>query len=248
MFEKLIEKINGTTYSYIYDNANQRLTAPNQSYTYDSTTKRLSSITSNGITQYFRYDNLVNPMFIDSSGFCIKEFGDLLRIFCHGFEMSDFLLINLKKKNTNYEELNNLTRRIVAFSLKNNIGVSFNSYDYYEKIITENEMENFFFISSSFLFKNCDLLYNSILDSNLVNKKKIFLKKFKFLRKLIGILLKNKIQQVEIYVSGSPVDKSSEFKEIKTQKKELLEVLFNEVCRFYSNNNYGFPSLKIITY
>ena len=68
MFEKLIEEIDGTTYSYTYDNANQILTASNQSYTYDSTTKRLSYITKNGINQYFRYDNLGNPVLYKGNG------------------------------------------------------------------------------------------------------------------------------------------------------------------------------------
>ena len=158
--------------------------------------------------------------------------------------MSALFVINLKEPKIGFKKLNKLANKIIKFSLKNNIGVSFNCYDYYEKIIQEADMQNFFFVSESFLFKNCDILDTSKF-INQHKPKKIFFSKFKFLKKLVSLIKKSGLEKIEVFLSGDSVEEISDFKEIWTKKENLLIDLYDELFIRENEISCVFPSLKI---
>lgn len=67
--------------------------------------------------------------------------------------MSAVCIVNLKKHNLKFEELNNLAKELVRYCLNHdNLAVFFNSFDYGKNLIEEH-MSNFFYFQIVFCIK-----------------------------------------------------------------------------------------------
>lgn len=96
-------------------------------------------------------------------------------------KMSGLCLINLCKHNMNYEELNKFSREIVFWTYEKNMDVHFNSIDYSNTLVKENNMECFFTLSDSFLHENaCFLEMHNYAYLNGEKYKNKFYKDFSF--------------------------------------------------------------------
>lgn len=67
--------------------------------------------------------------------------------------MSAICIVNLKRHSLNYNEMNLMSKDLIRIALLNDVSVFFHSYDYGEKIIKSAQMQNFFLMSDSFLYK-----------------------------------------------------------------------------------------------
>lgn len=180
--------------------------------------------------------------------------------------MSGLLLVNLKRKNLNYEQMNALSRRLIELALKENIGISFNCSDYGTEIIESEKMNCYFHISNSFLYKNCDFLDIPRMISELCgvddaekidfdhypSKSQIqeaFLNYYDFLVKIIDCIFEYDVTLIEVFVTNcfGTVIYSDEFETIMTTRETLLLDMFHSLTDELQNGfNYEFPSAKIV--
>lgn len=163
--------------------------------------------------------------------------------------MSAICLVNLKDHTLSFEKLNNLAKELVKYSLENNLGVFFNTTDYGYDIIESGSMRNYFLLSDSFLYENCEFLEESYLLALGVKSneevQKRFLEKFSFFDQIIKILFQNDITIIEIYISEYGTEETAqEFTENVTTKDKFLEKLYNTFVN--SEDVFTFPPVKFV--
>ena len=163
--------------------------------------------------------------------------------------MSAIFIVNLKEYNLTFEELNNLAKKLVRYCLNsNNLAVFFNSFDYGESLIKEENMKNFFLLSDSFLYKNCEFLEDVpfINPMELVKSEKTFTEKYKFFNDIFKIVFGFNVSEITIFMScDGSADNSSDFKELSATPKNFLHLLFDSVINNAEKFAYQIPSLKI---
>ncbi len=180
--------------------------------------------------------------------------------------MSGFCLFNLKKHNLNFENLNDLANALVSIALKNQLGIFFNCNDYGKEIIQATGMRDYFHLSNSFLYKNCDFLdipnlimhicnVNSVeeLDISLLpNKVEIqqeFLREYCFFEEILECIFKFDVFEIEIYITDEygPVLFFEEFNPIIVDEKNFLNQLFDSLNDSLGNGfNYEFSATRFI--
>lgn len=162
--------------------------------------------------------------------------------------MSAICLVNLKKHNLEFDQLNLLANELIQFALNNKLAVFFNSYDYGSELICDGKMNDFFLMSDSFLYKNCEFLNTCGLDFDKSNEtaKSSFMKKFGFFNIIIHKIFQFNVNCVEIYISeDGSANSVADFETIKTSENNFLAVLYDEIIKRAKEYAYGFPSLKI---
>lgn len=163
--------------------------------------------------------------------------------------MSAFCIFNLKKPPLDFNSLNSLAQKLIGYSLNNDLGVFFNSYDYAADLIKDAGMKCFFLMSDSFVYKNCDdLLDTSFLTdpSNLTQCKKEFFNHFKFFNDILDIVFKCGVREVEVYISeDGSTSKKLDFIQLETTKEMFLDALLNSILENVDRYAYTFPDVKI---
>lgn len=167
--------------------------------------------------------------------------------------MGRFCCINLKENSLkiNDKYYNKLAKEIIDYALKNNIAAFFNSFDYWEDIISKADMKDFFLISDSFLYKSCELLDNTefiklIEENDDINVyKNAFINKYSFFKDLVDIIFKYNVSLIEIYISEDDMTEFEDFKSINSTKDTILLDLFQCVMNNIDKFGNEFPDLKI---
>lgn len=180
--------------------------------------------------------------------------------------MSGLCLFNLKKHNLNFTEKKELSNELVKLVLGYNLGISFNSNNYGEEIIKEAGMHDYFYLSSDFMYQNCDIfdmpdlimqmcgadsLENLNFDKlpNKCELKQAFKIKFKVLTDIIDILFQYHISSVELFITANygPVYFYEDFEPLYVSRENLLDDLFGLLRdELHNNFNYEFPNVKFI--
>ncbi len=162
--------------------------------------------------------------------------------------MSGICIINLKKHNMNFDEMNLLSKKLVKIALKKNIGIFFNNLDYDYEFIKQLKLKNFFLLSDSFLYRNCDfwILNDFVLISDDKKLKKCFYKKYAFFPKIFYELSKYNISTIEVYISNDGSDDVHNFKELYSTKQKFLDDFYEDFIKESDLYSYGIPTLKFI--
>lgn len=161
--------------------------------------------------------------------------------------MSEFCLVDLTDNPYDFKKLDKLAKKLIRISLKNNIAVFFNSYDYGVEIIQDAKLKTFFLLSDSFLYKNCGFLdmtwLNFELDSN--GMKELFIKKFNFFNEILEVVFNYGYLNVQIYISeDGAVNSEKDFLVRTTTKDNFLTSLFESVFEYSDKYSYEFPTIK----
>ncbi len=163
--------------------------------------------------------------------------------------MSALCIFHLKEHSMSFEELNSLAREVVRCCLDRGLGVIFNSFDYAANIIAQGRMKNFFFLSDSFLYKNCDFLDAAITEdvTDLDICRKEFLTRFSFLREILEILFRFPLRQAEVFVStDGAAENINDFIIEEVGHKAFLNALFESIYRYADRYAYEIPSMRFI--
>lgn len=167
--------------------------------------------------------------------------------------MSSFCCINLKDTNfeNSYDSFNDLANVLVRFALDNKIAVFFNSHDYGETLIRAARMRDFFLISDSFLYKNCEFLDNTgLLQQYEINPlfdfKSEFLKKYDFFKKIIEIIFSYNVSYIEIYITEDNTDNIDDFKTIISTKDGFMNDLYKTIIKAIPTCGGEFPTVRFI--
>lgn len=184
--------------------------------------------------------------------------------------MSGLCIVNLKEHNLNEEKMNEMANNLIRVSLKNHIAVHFNGRDYGQELVKEEKMHEFFILSHTFLYKNCDLLnleplmlklYKAKDFEDFIKKEKMrnlpekekfqeyFCREYNFFNEIISSVFLYDVSLIEIFMTENygPIRHSEDFVEIKTQRKAFLSDLFNSLVDVLGNRfNYEFPSAKFL--
>ena len=159
--------------------------------------------------------------------------------------MSEIFIVDLGQHNLSFDELDLLSKKIVALALKNDIGVFFHSFDYGTNIIESGGMKNFFLMSDSFLYKNCGFLDTTMFNVPDFKFKKSFMKKYKFIDKILAEIKRAHIKSVDIYIStDGSVENVSDFVEKNVCKKDFLQKMFFDILEYADIFAYSFPTVK----
>lgn len=163
--------------------------------------------------------------------------------------MSAICIVNLKKHNLKFKELDNLAKELVRYCLNHdNLAVFFNSFDYGKNLIEEEHMSNFFLLSDSFLYKNCEFLedfyYNP--EIGLAETEKTFNKKYKFFLDMFEIVFRYNVSELTVLIDDSETESISEFEYLTATSEEFLHLFFHYAVKHIDYGGYiGVPSLKI---
>ena len=163
--------------------------------------------------------------------------------------MSAVCIINLKKHNMEFDELNNLAKELVRYCLNHdNLAVFFNSFDYGENLINEEHMRNFFLLSDSFLYKNCEFLedfcYNP--ETGLAEAEKAFNEKYSFFLDMFEIIFKYNVSELTVFIDGSAAESAEDFEPLSATPKEFLHLFFRYAVECAGYGGYiCVPPLKI---
>lgn len=162
--------------------------------------------------------------------------------------MSGICIVNLKKHNMKFDEMNLLSKKLVKIALKNNIGIFFNNFDYDSEFIKQANFKTFFLLSDSFLYRNCDFwIFNDFeLISDEKKFKKWFYKSYKFFTKIFCELSKFNISTIEVYISNDGEDNVNNFKEIHTTKQKFLDDFYKDYIEESDIYCYGIPTIKFV--
>ena len=161
--------------------------------------------------------------------------------------MSAICLINPKSHKLKFEELNEMAKKIIRYTLDNNMAAFFNSHDYDSGLIKAVKVENFFLLSDSFIYQNADDLLDtiSIRRRSMKTFKKDFLDKFHFFTDILEIIFSFKITEVDIYVSeGGDSGDVEDFDLIQTNQHDFLNDLHDCIIKYADEWAYCFPPLK----
>lgn len=162
--------------------------------------------------------------------------------------MSAICIVNLKKHNLEYDKLNDMAKKIVRYCLDHdNLAVFFNALDYGKNLVDDEHMQNFFLLSDSFLYKNCEFLedfyYNP--ETELAETEKDFNEKYKFFLDIFDIVFQYDVSEITVYVDDS-VAGINDFEPLSATTEEFLPLFFRYVVEMSGYGGYiGVPSLKI---
>lgn len=172
---------------------------------------------------------------------------DILRL---GIIMSSFCCVNLAKNKVSkhFKKYNQIANRVVEYALEHKFAVFFNSYDYGLNIIEEADMKDFFLVSDSFLYKNCELLNTTefarkMLKDEMFDTKKAFFRKYRIFNELVNIIFEYEVSEIEIYFTDD-AENLSEFDVKQTTKENFLLDLYNAVEAAVPEYAGLFPTVK----
>lgn len=162
--------------------------------------------------------------------------------------MSAICLVNLKINSLNFDEFNDLAKKLVRYCLaRENLAVFFNSFDYGKTLIVDEHMKNFFLLSDSFLYKNCEFLEEvPFIDPfNLVESEKVFTEKNNFFNDVFNIVFSYNVSEITVFLSiDGSVERSDEFIPLSATPENFLHIFFNSVISNAEKCAYQIPSLK----
>ena len=160
--------------------------------------------------------------------------------------MSECFLVNAEVSNLNYEKLNAFVNNVTLFALESHLGVRFNDSEYFPQLTNATNMQNYFYVSDSFLHCNANFLdMSAYAYLNEGDFKTAFFDKFSFIDRLLTIIQRHEISKVEIFISeDGSIESDNDFFTISTTKEEALLRLYE--CVKANDYPFGFPSIKII--
>lgn len=164
--------------------------------------------------------------------------------------MSAICIVNLKAHKLEFDQLNNLANELVAFALKNKVAVFFNVRDYGYDIIQEAKMRNYFLVSDSFLYENCDFLEEPlyILERETVQKTyEAFCGRYIFLEGMLRLIFQYEVLITEIYISTEgEINGIGDFHSIETNSGGFMREFFCSVYDSQKNIFAEFETVKFI--
>lgn len=163
--------------------------------------------------------------------------------------MSAICIVNLKKHNLKFDDLNDLAKELVRYCLNHdNLAVFFHSFDCQKNLIDEEHMRNYFLISDSFLYRNCELLEDTFYapEMNLSEAEKKFNEKFKFFLDMFEIIFKYNVSELTVLIDDSVAESINDFEPLSATPENFLHLFFSYVVEYADCSGYfGVPSLKI---
>ena len=159
--------------------------------------------------------------------------------------MSSVVLIKFNLKEYKFNLLDAFAKELVLNSLKENYAVFFN--DDYCRFFFKEGVDNTILISDSFLYRQAD----GILDvTNIIEEdegvfKKKFIQRYEFLKKIIKIMFKYKIEDVNLFLSEGGESDLGEYISVETYQDNMIEKLYEVFVQQTSKTGFTFPNIKI---
>ena len=180
--------------------------------------------------------------------------------------MSSLCIFELKEHNLSFEDNNRLAKELIKISLANDVAVTFND-DYWQTLIATAGLKDYFTVSSSFLYKDCDFSGNASLfeiddiideicgernsccyiekEDDLFYRK--VMKKYGFLCEIIDCIFMYDVNKINLYLSdcGCGITGPEDFYIVKTDAANFMEELYNAITDELNNKfNYRFSDTK----
>lgn len=160
--------------------------------------------------------------------------------------MSNVVLFYVKD-NINYEDMNSISRKIVKYCLKKDLGVSFNFFGYCDEIVKELNPTMYFIVSDDFIQLNSEFLTTSnIFNIKAESGKIIFSKRFRFFNEIFKIFINNNLKDFGLLIMTDGSSESINDCEVKkVHSANITETLFGSIIENKDRFAYDFPNLLI---
>ena len=163
--------------------------------------------------------------------------------------MSGICAFNLKKHKMQFDELNDLAKEIVRYCLDHDLGATFNLPDGVEYLVEQEHMKNYFWLSDSFLYTQCDFLeiIPDVDREDWDNPKNAFTEKFAFFNDLLKIIFEHNVSEVSVLIDAWVTEDLEDFEVLSATPDNFSQVLFGAVKASAEDRYhlYVIPSLKI---
>ena len=170
--------------------------------------------------------------------------------------MSGVCIVNLKKHDLEFKEMDELANRLVKIALKDHVAVFFHS-NYGADLIKALGLKNYFVMSDSFVYRNCDFLdvVPFIMDFlngfgpvylDDVSFREAFKEHFNFFNEMMDCIFKFAVSEIEIYISPNGfADTADDFEPIQSDREHFIEDFYNTLYDELGNHfNYEFLDAK----
>lgn len=157
------------------------------------------------------------------------------------------LLVYSIKDNINYEELVNLSKKLVYYCLDKNLGVIFNFLGYSEDLINQLDSNLYFTISDDFLQLNCEYITTSRIENIEKEEGKwTFLSEFSVLDDIYNMLIAFGLKNISLLIScDGSVTTLEEFKVKKKGSLTITEILYKSIIEEKDMYAYDLPNIII---
>ena len=163
--------------------------------------------------------------------------------------MSNLVLFYIKD-NINYEAMDALSRKIVKYCLKNNLGASFNFFGYCDEEVKELNPTMYFILCEDFIQLNSEFLTTqNILNIQEKEGKDIFLKTFACFTEIFELLSKNNLKDFGLLIERSgicwPIKSINDCEIKKVHSTNITEILYNSIIENKDRFAYDFTNIHI---
>ena len=162
--------------------------------------------------------------------------------------MGDLCLFNLKKFDKQFDEFADLTKDVTNYCLANNFGALFCPMKCgNDRIIAEEKMTHYFFLSDSFLYYDYDFLDTTrFVNDSKEQFKKHFFETFKFFEELLDVVFKYDIDIAEVWIDEwFEATEADDFYKITAEKESFLQTLYDFFIEKQVETGHTFPPVVI---
>lgn len=146
-----------------------------------------------------------------------------------------------------FEKMEVLSKELVLYCVKKNLGIIFNSLEWNTNFAEELNANFYFIITDNFFEHNCDFLTTkNILNINKKDGRHKFYNSFSFFDEIYNILINNSIKKFFLLISYESNEISiKEFTQIKKENKLYVEIIYSLLMKEKNKYAYDFPSILI---
>lgn len=157
------------------------------------------------------------------------------------------MVVFLIKDKINYEKSLLISKKIILYCLKNDLGSIFNFLGYSENLIIEANPTLYFSISDDFLQLNSEYLNTEKIECIEEEKgKREIYKNFSFLDEIYNILIDFKLGDISLILSSDgSTEKMSDFKSINSDSRKIVEIIYNSIIESKDKYAYDIPNIII---
>ena len=160
--------------------------------------------------------------------------------------MSNMVLFFIED-DMDYEKMKHLSKKIIRYCLKKDVGVVFNFLGYGQDLIESIDPKFYFSVSDDFIQLNSEFLTTSDIRS-IENDygKKIFVERFSLFDDIYEILCDSNIKKSKLLISADGSTNSlEEFIVKKIANGSIAETLYESVIEKKDEYAYDFPNILL---
>lgn len=161
--------------------------------------------------------------------------------------MSALCIISLDDAKREFTDFDNLAKQLVLSGIRNDFALHFNYCNGIEDKISKANIKNFISVSESFVYNNCDELFDltKFAYYETISKEEFALQ-FKFLSIIVDIIFSFGFEKIDIYLSEDGLDCFDTYNKIETKADSFFEAFYFGFLQYADKTGFTMPDLHLI--